>query len=60
MIVHCARDACGHYTDLPDAMWIVIRPLMWNAFVEEIVACSPRCAVLLLEAEHKPSEGLIP
>ena len=55
MIATCARDACGFQTDLPDASWLVLRPMVWNAFVEETTLCSPRCAVLFLEAAHKPT-----
>lgn len=58
MIATCARPACTTITDLPDSSWLVIRPLVWTAFVEETTVCSPRCAVLWLEAAHAPPKGL--
>ena len=46
---------CGHYTDLPDSLWMVTRPLSETAISREVTCCSPRCLVLWLEREHKPS-----
>lgn len=58
MIATCARPACGTCTDLPDSQWIVLRPLTWNAFVEEQTFCSPRCAADWLYETHRPQELL--
>ena len=58
MIATCARPACGTCTDLPDSSWIVVRPLVWNAFVEEVTLCSPLCASAWLTEKHQPPKGL--
>ena len=57
MIASCHRPTCHTMTDMPDAGWLVLRPLVWTAFTEELTFCSPRCAVLWLEAKHKPPTG---
>ncbi len=52
MITRCALDTCAHNS------WLVIRPLVWNATAVDITCCSPRCAVLWLEATYAPPKGL--
>ncbi|MBK8168339.1 MAG: hypothetical protein IPK64_20515 [bacterium] len=60
MITRCALDTCAHITDMPNDSWLVIRPLVWNATAVDITCCSPRCAVLWLEATYAPPKGLLP
>ena len=60
MIATCARPACGFQTDLPDDMWIVVRPMTWNAFVEESTYCSPKCVAVAMTERHEPPKGLLP
>lgn len=53
-VVACTRKACNTITDSPDGNWIVIRPLVWNAFLEEQPYCCPACLVVDLEEKHRP------
>ena len=59
-VVACTRKACNTITDNPDGDWIVVRPLAWNAFVDELTYCSPQCLVMDTEERHKPPAGLLP
>ena len=44
---------CGHYTSLPDSLWLRLVGVTSGA---ETTVCTPRCAVLWLEKEHKPTD----
>lgn len=54
MIATCARPACTTITDNPDTNWVVLRPLAWNAFVEEITYCCPGCLVMDQTERNRP------
>lgn len=43
---------CGHTTDMPGDTWQVITPL--HSIAGRVVVCSPRCAVVWLEATYRP------
>ena len=45
---------------MPDEHWLVIRPLRWNAFTEELTFCSPQCAANYLHDTFAPPAGLLP
>ena len=60
MIATCHREACGLDTGMPDEHWLVIRPLRWNAFTEELTFCSPQCAANYLHDTFAPPAGLLP
>ena len=57
MIAACHATGCHHTTGLPDGGWLTIRPLVWSAFTDEAVFCSPKCAAAWLTETHTPQEG---
>lgn len=60
MITRCTLDSCAHITDMPNDTWLVVRPLVWNSHAIDLTFCSPRCAVVYLEAKYAPPKGLLP
>jgi hypothetical protein len=58
VIVTCSRAACDLSTDMPDADWLAVRPLVWTANTQDVVYCSPRCMVLDTTERYAPPRGL--
>ena len=58
MIATCCSKTCHIDSDLPDEHWLVVRPLRWTAFVEELTFCSPQCAANYLHDTFAPPKGL--
>lgn len=58
MIIHCALPSCNTYTDLPDSAWLRLSPVAEVAIAADQTFCSPRCAVLWLEATFQPRPSI--